>query len=102
DDAIAARRPAREAPVLVGERDREAVDLRLGYEAKLARADVERAQAVVQSRLPGAELLGPAGVGEREHRHGVAHLLEALQRPHPPGHSLRGAVGRAELRVLLL
>ena len=96
DHPVAAGRPASEDAVLVGERDRQPVDLRLGDEAQLAGLDVELSQAVVQAGLPGAELLGAAGVAQREHRLGVAHLLELVQRlgPRPAGSASRGCAAR--------
>ena len=93
---VAARRAANELPVLVDERDRRAVDLRLDH---------------VGDRLVGVEplahVLGPleqALVGrhllERAHRREVLDLLELVRRrpAHPAG---RRVVGR-ELRMLLL
>ena len=78
DHPVAARRPADELAVLVEERDRDPVDLRLGDEAELAGRDVEPLQPIVQARLPGAELVRAPGVAEREHRLDVADLREAV------------------------
>ena len=98
DPAVAAGGAADEHAVLVGERDRQAVDLRLGRVAELGGADVEPLQVVADAGLPGAQLLLVAGVGEREHRLGVLDLREALQRRRPD--PLGRRVGRAQLRVL--
>ena len=96
--AIAAGGAADQHPVLVGERDRQAVDLRLGRVAELRGADVESLQVVAKPRLPGAQLLLVSGVGEREHRLGVLDLAEALQRRRAD--PLGGRVGAAQLGVL--
>ena len=61
DHAVAARRAADELAALVEQRDRDPVDLRLGDEAQLPGPDVELAQAVVEPRLPGPELLRRCG-----------------------------------------
>ena len=52
DPAVAAGGPAHQHPVLVGERDRQAVDLRLGRVAELRGGDVEALQVVGQPRSP--------------------------------------------------
>ena len=52
DPAVAAGRAADQDPVLVGERDRQAVDLRLGRVAELRGGDVEALQVVGQPRSP--------------------------------------------------
>ena len=95
DHPVAAGRAAHERASAIGQRDREAVDLRLRDEAQLLRLDVQRAQAVVEAGLPGAELLGAAGVRKREHRLRVADLLESVERA--PGDALGRGVGRDEL-----
>ena len=93
DHAVAAGRAADELAVLVQQRDRDPVDLRLGDEPQLPGPDVELAQPVVQTRLPGPELLGAPGVAQREHRLQVANRLEPLDRlaAYPLGRRVRGA-----------
>ena len=98
DAAVAAGRAADQDAVLVGEADREAVDLRLRRVAELGGGDVEPLQVVGEPRLPGPQLLLVAGVAEREHRLHVLDLLEALQRRRPD--PLRRRVRRAQLRAV--
>ena len=98
DPAVAAGGAAGEHTVLVGERDRQPVDLRLGRVAELRGADVEPLQVVADPRLPGPQLLLVAGVGEREHRLGVLDPLEAVERR--GADPLGGRVGGAQLGVL--
>ena len=100
DAAVAAGRAAGEDAVLVGERDRQAVDLRLGHVAELAGGDVEALELVADARLPGAQLLLVAGVGEGEHRLGVLDLLELVERR--AADPLGRRVGRAQLGVVVL
>ncbi len=92
-DAVAARRPLREAAVLVGQRDRQAVDLGLDDERHLAGAEPLLLHDGPRAPVPGRELLGAAGVGEAEHLAAVADLGEAprRRRPHPLGRRVRGA-----------
>ena len=74
DGAVAARRATDEAPVLVAQRDGEAVYLPLG--------DVARRLVVAEqpphAGVPLPQILHLAGVREGEHRDGVPDLLEAL------------------------
>ena len=95
-DAVAARRAAREQPVLVREVDREAVDLRLDH---------------VRDRIVGVEplphVLGPLEeallVGhllERAHGGQVLDLLEPVAQRRAD--ALRGRFGRDQLGVLVL
>jgi hypothetical protein len=95
-DAVASGRAADENAVLVGEVDREPVDLRLDH---------------VRDRLVGveplADVLGPLEqapvVGhllERAHRRQVLHLLEPLARGRAD--PLGRRIGRDQLRVLVL
>ena len=85
--AIAARRALNEHAVLVAQRGREPVDLRLGGE--------DECQVLVALEEPPAALdeidhvLIGIGLGEAEHRHRVAHLGKALDRRRPPTFSLR-------------
>ncbi len=80
DRPVAARQPAHEDAVLVGERDREPVDLRLGHVGDLLRGDVEALEQVADPLLPGRQLLRVARVGQRQHRLGVLVLLELVER----------------------
>ena len=80
DLAVAARGAAHEHAVLVDERDRQPVDLRLGHEADLAHLDALARQVALAALDPGRQLLLVAGVGEREHRLEVADLLELVER----------------------
>src|SRR4029079_10585207 len=98
DPGGAAGRAADEVPILVGQRDREAVDLRLGHVGDLARLDVEALQEGADPSLPRLELLGAAGIAEREHRLEVLVLLEALDRL--AADPLRRRVRRPQLRML--
>ncbi len=97
DLAVAARRPADEHAVLVEQRDREAVDLRLGHELKLRVVDPLAREVGAHPRHPGAQLLLGAGVCERQHRDLVADLRQ--RRDRLAAHALRGRVGRDELGV---
>ena len=98
DPAVAAGRAADQDAVLIGERDRQAIDLRLGRVAELRGGDVEPLQVVGQAGLPGAQLLLVAGIAEREHLLGMLDLLEAVQRRRPD--PLRWRVRRVQLGVL--
>ena len=98
DPAVAAGCAADEHAVLVGERDRQAVDLRLARVAELGGADVEPLEVVADAGLPGAQLLLVAGVGEGEHRLGVLDLLEAVEGRRAD--ALGGGVGGAQLGVV--
>ena len=100
DPAVAAGRAAGEDAVLVGERHRQPVDLRLGRVADLLGGDVESLEQVADPLLPGAQLLLVAGVAEREHRLGMLDLGEAVERVR--SHPLGRRVGCAQLGVGLL
>ena len=95
-EAIAAGGASDELPVLVDERDRRAVDLRLHHVGdRLIRVEpLADVVGPLLNRLVGRHLL------ERAHRRQVLDLLELVRgRPaHPP---CRRVVGR-ELRLLLL
>ena len=98
DLAVAAGRPALEHAVAVDERDREAVDLRLGDVAEVGVLDPLARQVAAHAGDPGPQLVGRAHVGEREHRLQVADLRE-------PGDglvadALRRRVRRDQLGVL--
>ncbi len=106
DATVAAGGAADQDAVLVGERDRQPVDLRLGRVAELRRGDIEALQVVGEPVLPGAQLLLIAGIAEREHLLDVFDLLEPLQRrrPHPLGRRVRRAqlgVGRLDRAQLV-
>jgi hypothetical protein len=98
DLAVAARRAAHQHAVLVDERDGEAVDLRLGHEAHVAHLHALASQVALRAQHPGGQLLLVAGVGQRQHRLQVAHLLELVERLRAD--ALRRRVGRAQLGVL--
>ena len=76
DLAVAARRAALEHAVAVEQRDRQPVDLRLGDVLELRILDPLARQVVAHPRDPRPQLLGGAGVGQRQHRLRMAHLLE--------------------------
>ena len=97
DDAVAARRPLHEAAVLVGQGDREAVDLGLDDEGHLARCQALLLHHRAGAPVPGGELVGAAGVRQAQHRPAVADLGEAPRRRR--AHALRGRVGRAQRGV---
>ena len=96
--AVAAGCGDRETAGLVSQRDREAVDLRLGREGErgLGRERQEAAHALDEV----ADVLVGEGVAERQHRRAVAHLAEALggRRPDAAGRAV-GAheMGKARL-----
>ena len=98
DHPVPARGALHEAAVLVGERDREAVDLRLHPEAHLARSEPLLLHDRAGAPVPGGQLLGAAGVGQAEHRPPVPHRGEPLRRS--GAHALGGRVGREQLGVL--
>ena len=100
DAAVAAGRSPGEDPVLVGEGDRQPVDLRLGDVADLTARDVEPLELSLDPLRPGAQLVLVAGVGEREHRLVVLDLLELVQRL--PADPLRRRVRGEQLGVGLL
>ncbi len=96
--AVPARGSAHQHAVLVDERDGQPVHLGLGHEADLAQLGALALEVALAAHHPRLHLLLVAGVGQREHRLEVGHLLELVQRLRP--HPLRRRVGRAELRVL--
>src|SRR5215210_201920 len=98
DAAVASRRAAREDTVLVGERDREPVDLRLRDVADLAPGDVEALELALHALRPGAELVLVPRVGEREHRLVVGDLLELVERL--AADALRRRVRREQLGMI--
>ena len=100
DLAVAAGGPAGKDPVLVDERDRQAVDLRLRHVLDLLERGPAVRSELPHPRVPGAQLLLVARVGERVHRPQVADRLELVERL--GSHSLRGRVRCTELGMLLL
>ena len=80
DLSIAAGGAALEDAVAVDERDREAVDLRLGDELDRGVLDAVLGEQPLRALQPGAQLLLVARVREREHRREVLDRGEALQR----------------------
>ena len=95
DLPVAARRAADELPVLVHDRDRDAVDLRLAHVARLA------AQPLDDAVAPGGQLLVVEGVVERQQRRGVAHRREQ-RGDRDAAHALGRRIGRQQLGVPLL
>ena len=92
-DAVAARGAADEHAVLVGEVDRQPVDLRLEH----VRDGLVRAEALADVVRPLLERLGGRHLLERPHRRRMRDLLEALRRR--GAYPLRRRVGRDELGV---
>ena len=96
-DAVAAGGALHEAAVLVGQRDREAVDLRLDHELDLAGAEPlllhDRPRAPVPGRRapPAPRALARLSIGAP-----VAHLGEApgRRRAHPLGRRVRASAAR--------
>ena len=99
DDPVAARRSPLEHAVAVDERDREPVDLRLGDVTRRIIASC-CLELTTDALVPRDQLVDVARVREREHRLEVPHLLEASRCN--PSDALRGRVGRAQARVVLL
>ena len=100
DLAVAARHAAHEQPVLVDQRHRQAVDLRLGDELEGRVLDALAREEVAHALDPGAQLLGRARVGQRQHALQVADLDQVRDR------LLADALGRRigcdQLRIGLL
>ena len=94
--AVAARRAAHEHAVLVHERDREPVDLRLGHEPHVAHLHALAREVALAPHHPGRQLLLVARVRERQHRLEVRHLLELVERL--AAHALRGRVRASAAR----
>ncbi len=99
DQAVAARRAAREYAVAIDERDREPVDLRLGDVGDVV-VEPALGEQAPRARVPCGQLVAIARVGEREHR------LQVLGGREPLGgaraHALRRRVGRSQLGLPLL
>ena len=93
--AVAARDGAHEAPVLVVERDAQAVELQLAANLKRLAA-----QALADALVELAHLILVVGVGEREHRPLVSHGNELLREV--AANALSGRIGVVELGVALL
>ncbi len=91
--AVAARRRLGELAILVAQRDRQPVDLRLGGEGE-GRVGVELQEAV-HALDEVRHVLGVERIAERQHRHAMAHLAEALGRGRAD--AFRGTVGPYEL-----
>src|SRR5690606_27877007 len=81
--AVAARRTEHEPALLIAERDRESVDLRLGHELDRLRLVEPEETAHAPDELAYVVLL--EGVLERKHRPRVHDLAKAFGRrgPHP-------------------
>ncbi len=97
-EAVAAGGGFDQLPVLVAQRHREPVDLRLGGERdRLVLLEIEEA---ADARDEIGDLLGVERVLQRQHRHRVAHLGEAARRR---GADLaRQALQRAQVRERFL
>ena len=98
DLAVPARRAAHQHAVLVDQRDRQAVDLRLGHEPDRRVLDAVLLQPRLHPEHPGLQLLLVARVRERQHRLEVAHLVELVERLRP--HALGGRVRGQQVGVL--
>ena len=98
--AIATGGAAHQHPVLVHQRDRQAVDLRLGLVLDSRVLHPLLLQQVVHACLPRTQLVLVARVGERQHRLEVRHLLELRERL--GADALRRRIGREELGMLRL
>ena len=94
--AVSARRAPDEHAVLVDQRDRGAVDLRLEH----VRDGLVRAEPLADVVGPLLERLARRHLLERAHRREVLHLPEAVRRRRAD--ALGRRVGRDELRVRLL
>ena len=95
DRAVAARRALHEHAVLVAQRSRQPVDLRLGREQDLAQ--LLRAREKPPEPLEEiVHVLVGIGLGKAEHGHRVAHLGKAFgrRRTDPPATANRRAPGR--------
>jgi hypothetical protein len=94
--AVAARRSTREHAVLVGEVDREPVDLRLDHisDGLVGIESLAHVLGPLEQALAAGDLL------ERAHRRQVLHLLEALARRRAD--ALRGRVRGDQVWMLVL
>ncbi len=93
--AVAARRAAHEAAVLVGERDAQPVDLEL---RDVRDRLVAGTRALPHPLVERAELLDVVGVVEAEHRDEVVDLVEAVDRA--AGDALRRRIGGDQLGMI--
>ena len=98
DLAVAARRAALEHPVAVDQRDRQSVDLRLGHELEPRIVDPLAREVVAHPLDPCPEVVRRVGVRQRQHRLGVADLLELTDRLRR--HALGRRVGRDQLGMI--
>ena len=92
--AVAARRAGDQLAVLVAQRHRQAVDLRLGAEGDLL--VVRQTQETADAADKIDDVLFRERIVERQHRHRVPHLGEARRRRRAD--TLRQAFERAQLR----
>ena len=90
--------PRSNSPFAVQQRDREAVDLRLDHVLELRVLDPLAGEVVAHPRDPCPQLLGAAGVCQRQHRLRMADLLELGYRL--AAGPLRRRVGRDQLGML--
>jgi hypothetical protein len=100
DLTVAARRAPDEHALVVEQRDRQPVDLRLADVAERRLLDPLAGEVAAHPLHPGQQLLGRARVGQREHRLLVPDLLE--HRDRLGADPLGRRVGGREIRVLLL
>ncbi len=97
-DSIAARRAAHERPVLVGEREAQAVDLQFRDVIHLLHRLPGRGETPPHARIELTQLLFGVRVVETEHRLGVLDGLEAGGRA--AADALGRRIGRDEIGVL--
>ncbi len=95
-DPVAAGRADRQPPVLVNQLDTETVELDLGDVFDVGVGLQHALDALVEL----AHLLGVHRVAERHHRPAMHHDAEFFARRRT--HTLRGRIGRGELRMLAL
>src|SRR5690606_5023563 len=79
EHAITARRADRETPILISQRHCEAVELEFGYEGRLQVGTKPLLQPAPAALVPGADFILAERVRQRQHRGGMAHLLETLE-----------------------
>ena len=99
DSAVAARRCQCQAPGVIGQRHRHAVDLQLEHPGDRPRV-TGRCEEGLDLPRPDDEIVGGVGVVDRQHRDRVPHRGEAVEGL--PADALRRAVGGDELWVARL
>ena len=96
DPPVATCRSARQTTILVGQRDRQAVDLRLADQ----RRPILRSQQLLQAGAPGEDLLERGDLVEAHHGRAVGDSREQRRGRYPDG--LRRRVRFDQLGMLLL